>query len=202
MSETAPNEVQPTLDRTEQPALSCGDTVPAAPSGTPGQPATGGGARPVVAGYEILGELGRGGMGVVYKARQLALQRTVAVKMALTGTHVSAKDLARFRAEAEVIGRLRHPNIVQIYDVGEVAGRPYFVLEYVAGGSLDRHLRGRPHPVRPAAQFVETLARANVSIISAAQRDGCGVPSRRWARLPPSMNSREKNGRPSCSPTS
>jgi serine/threonine protein kinase len=115
---------------------------------------------PAVPGYEMLGELGRGGMGVVYKARQLALQRTVAVKMALTGTHVSAKDLARFRAEAEVIARLEHPNIVQIYDVGEVAGRPYFVLEYVAGGSLDRHLRGRPHPVRPAAQFVETLARA------------------------------------------
>jgi serine/threonine protein kinase len=115
---------------------------------------------PAVPGYDLLGELGRGGMGIVYKARQLALQRTVAVKMALTRTHVSPKDLVRFRAEAEVIARLQHPNIVQIYDVGEVAGRPYFVLEFVAGGSLDQHLRGRPHSVRPAAQLVETLARA------------------------------------------
>jgi serine/threonine protein kinase len=115
---------------------------------------------PAVPGYELLGELGRGGMGVVYKARQIALQRTVAVKMVLTGTHLSPKDLARFRAEAEVIGRLRHPNIVQIYDVGEVAGRPYFVLEFVEGGSLARHLQGRPYPVRPAAQLIETLARA------------------------------------------
>jgi serine/threonine protein kinase len=115
---------------------------------------------PAVPGYELLGELGRGGMGVVYKARQLALQRTVAVKMVLTGPHVGPKDLARFRAEAEVIARLRHPNIVQIHDVGEVAGRPYLVLEFVAGGSLARHLQGRPHPVRPAAQLIETLARA------------------------------------------
>jgi serine/threonine protein kinase len=115
---------------------------------------------PVVPGYELLEELGRGGMGVVYKARQLALQRTVAVKMVLTGAHVGPKELVRFRAEAEVIARLQHPNIVQIYDVGEVSGRPYFVLEFVAGGSLDQHLQGRPHPVRPAAQFVETLARA------------------------------------------
>jgi serine/threonine protein kinase len=115
---------------------------------------------PAVPGYEMLGELGRGGMGVVYKARQLALKRTVAVKMALTRTRVSPTNLVRFRAEAEVIARLQHPNIVQIYDVGEVAGRPYFVLEFVAGGSLDQHLRGRPHPVRPAAQLVETLARA------------------------------------------
>src|SRR5262245_28752318 len=112
---------------------------------------------PAVPGYEILGELGRGGMSVVYKARQLALQRTVAVKMVLTGAHVGPKDLARFRAEAEVIARLQHPNIVQIYDVGEAAGRPYFVLEFVAGGSLAQHLHGRPQPARPAARLVETL---------------------------------------------
>jgi serine/threonine protein kinase len=115
---------------------------------------------PSVPGYELLGELGRGGMGVVYKALQLALQRTVAVKMVLSGGHAGPKDLVRFRAEAEVIARLHHPNIVQIYDVGEVAGRPYFVLEYVAGGSLDRYLHGKPQPVRPAAQLIEALARA------------------------------------------
>jgi serine/threonine protein kinase len=113
-----------------------------------------------VPGYEILGELGRGGMGVVYKARQLGLQRTVALKMVLKGIQAGPKDLARFRAEAAAIARLQHPNIVQIHDVGEAAGRPYFVLEFVAGGSLAQHLRGMPQPVRPAAQMVETLARA------------------------------------------
>jgi serine/threonine protein kinase len=115
---------------------------------------------PAVPGYEILGVLGRGGMGVVYEARQLALQRTVALKMVLPGNHANAKDLVRFRTEAEAIARLQHPNIVQIYDVGEAAGRPYFVLEFVAGGSLAQHLGGTPQPVCPAAQLVETLARA------------------------------------------
>jgi serine/threonine protein kinase len=115
---------------------------------------------PAVPGYEILGELGRGGMGVVYRARQIGLERTVALKMILTGIAAGPKDLARFRAEAAVLARLQHPNIVQIYDVGEAAGRPYFVLEFVAGGSLAQYLHGAPQPVRPAAQIVETLARA------------------------------------------
>jgi serine/threonine protein kinase len=114
---------------------------------------------PTVPGYEILGELGRGGMGIVYQARQLGLQRTVALKMVLT-RRAGLKDLARFRAEAAALARLQHLNIVQIYDVGEAAGRPYFVLEFVPGGSLAEHLKGRPQPVRPAAQLVETLARA------------------------------------------
>ena len=115
---------------------------------------------PVVPGYEIIEEIGRGGMGVVYQARQLGLNRTVALKMVLTGLQAGPKDLARFRAEAAALARLQHPNIVQIYDVGEAAGRPYFVLEFVAGGSLAQHLHGTPQPVRPAAQLVETLARA------------------------------------------
>lgn len=115
---------------------------------------------PAVPGYEILGELGRGGMGVVYKARQLDLHRTVALKMVLAGTQGGPKDLARFRVEAAAIARLQHPNIVQIHDVGEAAGRPYIVLEFVAGGSLAQHIQGRPQPVRPAAQLIETLARA------------------------------------------
>src|SRR5215472_4464662 len=117
-------------------------------------------ALPEVAGYEVLGLLGRGGMGVVYQARQLALHRTVALKMVLTGFQAGPKDLARFRAEAAALARLQHPNIVQIYDVGQAAGRPYFVFEFVAGGSLAQYLQGRPQPVRPAAQFVDTLARA------------------------------------------
>jgi eukaryotic-like serine/threonine-protein kinase len=115
---------------------------------------------PSVPGYEILRELGRGGMGVVYKARQLDLDRIVALKTVLTGIHTGPKNLSRFRAEAATIARLQHPNIVQIYDVGEAAGRPYFVLEFVAGGSLAQHLQGTPHPTRPAAQLVLTLARA------------------------------------------
>jgi serine/threonine protein kinase len=115
---------------------------------------------PVVPGYEILGELGRGGMGVVYQALHLGLQRIVALKMILTGVQADSKDLARFRAEAAAIARLQHPNIVQIYDAGEAAGRPYFVLEFVDGGSLAHYLHGRPQPVREAAQLIETLARA------------------------------------------
>jgi serine/threonine protein kinase len=115
---------------------------------------------PSIPGYEIIAEIGRGGMGVVYQARQLGLQRNVALKMILTGGQAGSKELARFRIEAAVIARLQHPNIVQIYDVGEVAGRPYFVLEYVAGGNLAERLSGKPQPVRLAAQLVETLARA------------------------------------------
>jgi serine/threonine protein kinase len=124
------------------------------------KPAEIGCERPTVPGYEILGELGRGGMGVVYQARQLGLDRIVALKMILTGIQTDPKDLARFRAEAAAIARLQHPNIVQIYDVGETAGRPYLVLEFVAGGSLAQCLQGTPQLVRPAAQLVETLARA------------------------------------------
>jgi WD40 repeat protein len=99
-------------------------------------------------------------MGVVYRARHLALQRTVALKMIRTETQADPKLLARFRAEAAVLARLQHPNIVQIYEVGEAAGRRYFALEFVAGGSLARHLDGTPQPMQPAAQLVETLARA------------------------------------------
>jgi eukaryotic-like serine/threonine-protein kinase len=117
-------------------------------------------ALPEVTGYEILGQLGRGGMGVVYRARQLGLGRIVALKMILTGFHAGPKDLARFRAEAAALARLQHPNIVQIYDVGEAGGRPYFVFEFVSGGSLAQYLQGTPQPVHPAAQLVYTLAQA------------------------------------------
>ena len=113
-----------------------------------------------VPGYEVLGELGRGGMGVVYKARQQALDRIVALKMILAGAHAGPEELARFRSEAEAVARLQHPNIVQIYEVGEHDGRPFFSLEFVEGGSLDRKLAGTPQPPREAAALVETLARA------------------------------------------
>jgi eukaryotic-like serine/threonine-protein kinase len=115
---------------------------------------------PVVAGYEILSELGRGGMGVVYKARHLALNRVVALKMILDGAHAGPKDLERFRQEAEAVARLHHPNIVQIFDIGESEGRPYFVLEYVEEGNLASCLRGDPQPLKPTVRLIETLARA------------------------------------------
>ena len=116
--------------------------------------------RPVVPGYEIIAELGRGGMGVVYKARHVALNRLVALKMVLAGGHAGADELARFRGEAEAVARLSHPNIVQIFEIGEVAGLPYFALELVEGSSLDRKLAGTPLPPNDAARLLETLARA------------------------------------------
>jgi serine/threonine-protein kinase len=111
-------------------------------------------------GYEVLGELGRGGMGVVYRARQAALDRVVALKMILAGAHAGEEERARFRAEAEAAARLQHPNIVQIHEVGEAHGRPFFSLELVEGGSLAARLTGAPWPIRDAARLVEALARA------------------------------------------
>jgi len=117
-------------------------------------------SRPVIPGYEILGELGRGGMGVVYKARQVRLHRMVALKMILAGSHAGTQDQERFRSEAEAVARLQHPNIVQIHEIGDVDGLPFFSLEYLEGGSLSQKLNGTPLPSREAAQLVETLARA------------------------------------------
>ncbi len=119
-------------------------------------------------GYEVLGELGRGGMGVVYKARQLKAGRIVALKMILAGGHATPADLTRFRREAEAIARLQHPHIVQIYEVGDCDGLPFFSLEFCPGGSLHRKLGGTPLPPQEAAQLVECLARA----VNAAHRKG------------------------------
>jgi hypothetical protein len=118
------------------------------------------GAPSLLSGYEILTELGRGGMGVVYKARQVALKRTVAVKMLLGGSHAGPEELARFRNEALAVARLAHPNIVQVYEVGEHQGQPCFALEYVEGGTLAQRLLAGPPPPREAARLLATLARA------------------------------------------
>jgi tetratricopeptide (TPR) repeat protein/predicted Ser/Thr protein kinase len=115
---------------------------------------------PQVAGYEVLEELGHGGMGIVYKARQQGLKRLVALKMLLAGQPVRDDLLARFRREAEALARLRHPNIVQVYEIDEHNGRPYFALEFVEGGSLSRQLAAGPPAAHAAAHTVETLARA------------------------------------------
>jgi tRNA A-37 threonylcarbamoyl transferase component Bud32/tetratricopeptide (TPR) repeat protein len=113
-----------------------------------------------IPGYEILSELGRGGMGIVYKARQIKLKRLVALKMILSGAHAGPQEVARFCREAETVARLQHPNVVQVYEVGEQYGRSYLVLELIEGESLDRKLAGTPQPAHMAAQLVEVLARA------------------------------------------
>ncbi len=121
---------------------------------------------PIVPGYELLGMLGRGGMGVVYKARHVTLNRTVALKMIRTGDDASPAELNRFRREAEAAARLQHPNVVQVYEVGEWRGsggddpQPYIALEYVSGGSLADAFRGSLQPPHAIARVIETVARA------------------------------------------
>jgi serine/threonine-protein kinase len=107
----------------------------------------------------ILGVVGRGGMGVVYKAQHLRLGRLVALKMVLAGAHAGREELARFRHEAEALASLQEPHIVQVYEVGEHDHNPYLALEFVDGASLDQKL-GTAQPPRQAAELVETLARA------------------------------------------
>jgi WD40 repeat protein/predicted Ser/Thr protein kinase len=114
----------------------------------------------LVPGYEILGELGRGAMGVVYKARQLSLGRLTALKVILAGAQAGLDDRMRFRTEAEAAGSLRHPNIVQVYETGEASGVMFFSMEYVEGETLKQRLRGTPQPARTAARLVEAMARA------------------------------------------
>src|SRR5262249_50565871 len=115
---------------------------------------------PTIPGYEVVAVLGHGGMGVVYKARHLRLSRVVAVKMLLAGAYAGPQELARFLQEAEAVAGLRHPNIVQVYDVGDLAGLPYFTMELLEGGSLAQKLAGVPQPARKAAALVRKLARA------------------------------------------
>jgi serine/threonine protein kinase len=115
---------------------------------------------PVVPGFEILEELGRGGMGVVYKARQINPGRVVALKMIRDGALAGPQQRARFRIEAEAAARVRHANVVEIYEVAEYAGRPYFVMELVEGTRLDKLLAGQPLSPERAAGLVRTLALA------------------------------------------
>lgn len=132
----------------------------------PGQPTTplasgsSSGIAPTPEGYVLGQELGRGGMGVVYLAQQTKLNRVVALKVILAGAHVSEMALQRFRSEATLSARFQHPNIVQVFETGEVQGLPFLALEFCGGGSLDQKLRGTPLPIEEAATIAKTLALA------------------------------------------
>jgi serine/threonine-protein kinase len=115
---------------------------------------------PRISGYEVIEVLGRGGVGVVYKALHQRLNRHVALKMLLSGQHASPDELERFLREAEAVAGLRHPNVVHLYDVGEVEGKPYFTMEFIDGGSLARKLAEGPMPAREAAALVAQIAEA------------------------------------------
>jgi serine/threonine protein kinase len=113
-----------------------------------------------VPGYEILAEIGRGGMGVVYKARHIRLDRLVALKMILAGAHASDDQVARFHIEARAVAQIQHPGIVQIYEDGDLDGLPYFSLEFVPGGSLSQFINDKPQAPNVAATMVMALCRA------------------------------------------
>src|SRR5881396_973113 len=112
--------------------------------------------------YELLKEMGHGGMGVVYRARDTALNRVVALKMILTGQFASEREVKRFRAEAEAAARLDHPNIVSIHEVGEQDGRPFFSMKFMEGGTLTERLAASSTPLdaRYAASLLVKVVRA------------------------------------------
>jgi hypothetical protein len=174
-SPEGPDAEDGVLDRAVEETVSPLDSAPAPPA-APDQPgadqvqtiaAAQGNINPTRAaqhatlppGYELLGRLGQGGMGVVYKARQTGPDRVVALKMILSGAHAGENERARFRKEAEAITRMRHDNIVQVFEVGEFEGRPFFSLEFCDGGGLDGLLKERPMSPTAAAELVQQLAR-------------------------------------------
>ena len=125
--------------------------------------------RPKVAGYEILGVLGEGGMGIVFKAKQDRLGRFVALKMIRAGAGARSQDLARFEAEAQAVAAIEHPNIVRIFEIGEHGGMPFCSLEYLSGGSLAKQIGGKPQPPAEAARIVSALAAGMVKRRTSAE---------------------------------
>ncbi|HMF11360.1 MAG TPA: serine/threonine-protein kinase, partial [Gemmataceae bacterium] len=152
-SKLPPTERRPGGETKEVPTVGVEEGKPVADAKGPSLP-----------GYEILAELGRGGMGVVYLARQTALDRFVAIKMVLGGGHAGAAQRRRFRLEAQAVARLHHPNIVQIYDVGEHEGFAYIVLQYIDGVTLAQYLKQyqEQYQANPdsAVALLEKVARA------------------------------------------
>ncbi|HMC90682.1 MAG TPA: serine/threonine-protein kinase, partial [Gemmataceae bacterium] len=126
----------------------------ASPAGAPVQDL------PVIPGYKVLAILGRGGMGIVYKAWQQRPERFVAIKMILDNRYATGEDLVRFERDAQALARLKHPGIVQVIEMGDAEGKPFFSMEYLEGGSLANKLAGTPQPPREAAALCETLAQA------------------------------------------
>jgi len=147
------------LDALESVAPPAGD--PLVPGSEPAgsQPALGELPRPFGQ-YELLSEIGRGGMGVVYKARQVGLDRTVAIKMILASHLASSEHVRRFHAEAKAAARVEHSNIVHIHDVGQIHGQHYFAMEYVEGESLAQRIAREPVDLDTAVRLLATVARA------------------------------------------
>jgi serine/threonine-protein kinase len=144
----------------EEATADCSSTHLAGPRTSPSVPPQEGAALPQIPGYEVQATLGHGGMGVVFRAKHLRLNRLVALKMVLAGACASPRERTRFQREAEAVAGLRHPNVVQIYDVGDVDGRPYFTMELVEGGTLAQRLAGTPQEAHQAGELAGTLAGA------------------------------------------
>src|SRR5215470_4119028 len=140
------------VEATAETALSLPDSQATA---SPGQPSLG-----RIGDYELIEEIARGGMGVVYKARQLSVGRIVAVKMILAGQFVDKKVIQRFQGEVTTAALLRHPSIVAVHEVGMHAGQPFFSMDYVGGQNLAQLVGIRPLPARKAARYVKLLAEA------------------------------------------
>src|SRR5262245_26271019 len=119
-----------------------------------------GASLPRLGDYQLLEEIARGGMGVVYRARQISLDRIVAVKLILIGQFADKAGIKRFKGEASAVAKLRHPNIVAIHEIGEESGRHFFSMEYVEGQNLADFIRQQPISIRQAAQFVRKIAEA------------------------------------------
>src|SRR5262245_743090 len=156
---TGASDPSRTIDQPTAGPADSQSTVDETPQSAPME-TTAKGEFPTIPGYTILSELGRGAMGVVYQARQVRLKRLVALKMVLAGAHASRSQLDRFNQEAQAVARLQHPHIVQIYEIGEHDGLPFFSLEFVDGVTLSKHIDRKPQAPRTAAALIETLARA------------------------------------------
>ena len=158
---------------------------------------------PNVPGFDILAEIGRGGMGIVYKAKHRKLNRLVALKMVLAGVAADPRTVQRFLFEAEILARIQHPQVVQVYEVDTFAGAsgvpvPYLAIELLEGGSLGKRLKAGPLEVRAAAELVEGIARAvhavhTQGVIHRDLKPG-NILFRRGARNPRIRNRNQQSG--------